>query len=88
MLTRSAVRVPQFDEKFDKLVEQVPQARAIIDGAIWEIERDPKGCGTYIPEWDVWEARLVNPPVLLLYCINPRFIPMLTIVPVDSTIVL
>jgi hypothetical protein len=83
MLTRSAVRLDQFNQQTDKLARVYARASEIIDGAVWEISKNPEGLGTYDSEIDVWVARLEFPKVLLLYSINRRYICMLTIKPWD-----
>jgi hypothetical protein len=84
MLTtnRGTLQHPQFRECVDELSKFVPNSQRIIDGAIWEIERDPTGCGIHIKELDVWQARITFPKlseILLIYCHNRRFVTLLTI---------
>ncbi len=69
-------RHPKFDYLLNKLAAQFPPALAAINGAIWEIERQPH-LGHLLDEIDTREARLLLPPsysieVLLLYCVNAR----------------
>lgn len=84
MPTRSAIRHPKFAAQIIELERRYPRLREIVDGAIWEISKDPEGCGVYIPEIDVWQARLDPPPILLFYSIQRRFVYMLTVCPSDS----
>jgi hypothetical protein len=42
--------------------------------------------GVYLEALDVWQARVVRPHVLLLYCFNRRFLTMLTIIPADDSV--
>ena len=82
IMNRSAVRHRQFTQCVEVVSRRIPLAERIIDGAIWEIQRDPRGCGIYIEEIDVWQAHLIlpSPPHLyLFYCINRRYVTMLTI---------
>jgi hypothetical protein len=83
---KETLRHPKFVEATNRLALSYPNAHKIIDGAVWEIERNPKGIGIYIPELDVYQARLVIPPVLLLYCINRRFVTLLTIIATDGSL--
>jgi hypothetical protein len=82
---RGAVRHPKFSEAVERLSKKVQNAHQIIDGAIWEIQRDPTAIGVHIREIDVWQARLVIPPILLLYCFNRRYVTMLAIIPGDDS---
>ncbi len=88
MSTRGTVRHPKFSECVRVLSLREPIVERIIDGAIWEIQRDPRGIGVYIKEIDVCQARLVlpSPPdLLLMYCMNSRYVTMLTIIPADGS---
>lgn len=88
MLTsRSTVRSQQFAEKVERLSEQIERAEEIIDGALWEIARNPN-CGVYLSELDVWMAPLVEPPIRLYYCRNRRYVHMLTMESTDERLVL
>jgi hypothetical protein len=65
-----------------------PAAAKIIDGAVWEIQRDPMGIGIHIKEIDVWQARLImpSPPeLLLMYGVTRRLVTMLTIIAADGS---
>jgi hypothetical protein len=81
--TRGTIRHPKFDVCVEQIAAEIPVARAVINGAVWAIERDPKGNGVHIAELDVWQARLILPDgggeLLLIYCVNRRFVHMLTI---------
>lgn len=79
MLARSAVRHPKFSATIDKLELRHDRIREVIDGAIWEISKDPEGLGRRIEELDMWQVRLEYPQLLLTYSINRRFIFMLVI---------
>ncbi len=81
--SRGTVRHEKFSAELEKLVRKFPEVRQVIDGAIWEIERDPRGLGILVPELDVWQARLTDPPILLFYCFNRRFVTMLTLISTD-----
>ncbi len=87
MGSRGVVRHQKFSECVAAISLYEPMAERIIDGAIWEIQHNPKGIGVHIAELDVWQARLVlpSPPeLLLLYCINVRYVMMLTIIAADA----
>ena len=87
-INRSAVRHPKFSECVQIASRLDPRAESIIDGAVWEIERSPRQIGIHIAEMDVWQARLVlssQQEILLLYCINPRYVTMLTIINADGS---
>jgi hypothetical protein len=82
MANRSAVRHEKFSAEVVKLARKHERVDEVIDGAVWEIERNPERCGVYIREIDCWQARLDIPPeVLLMYCFNRRIVHMLTILP-------
>jgi hypothetical protein len=83
---RNAVRTPEFDAQTEALAAAVDRAKEIIDGAVWEIAKRPTELGVFIDSLGVWQARLTNPPVLLLYCINRRFVHMLAMIPSDDTL--
>jgi hypothetical protein len=81
-IKRSTVRHRKLFESIDWLLTSDATAEAAIEGAIWEIERDPKRLGFYNQEMDVWYAKLTLPSrteVVLYYSINQRFVMMLTI---------
>jgi hypothetical protein len=89
MLTsRGALRHPKFSELVEAISSRHPRAASTIDGAVWEIQRDPRAAGIHIKEIDVWQARLVmpSPPdLLLMYSVTPRFVAMLTIIAADGS---
>jgi hypothetical protein len=75
-------------EKFSQCVKAIsirePVAERVIDGAIWEIERNPRGYGVHIEEYDVWQAKVILPSqeeLLLMYSIDRGIVKMLTIIP-------
>jgi hypothetical protein len=76
MAKRKSTRHPNFDRLVEKLEAQVPRAREAIEGAIWEIERQPRSFGIRIPDLDVWQSRLLLPPnnveILLMYCVDAK----------------
>jgi hypothetical protein len=81
-IKRSTVRHEKLFESIKGLLASDPTAEAAIEGAIWEIERDPKRLGFYDRELDVWYAKLALPSktdVMLYYSIHDRFVMMLTI---------
>jgi hypothetical protein len=78
---------PKFSELVEAISARQPRIARIIEGAIWEIERNPRVIGVYIKSMDVWQARLVvpsSPDLLLLYTIAPR-VKMLTIITADGS---
>jgi hypothetical protein len=79
---RGALRHPNFDDRVNELSAEFPRAREVVDGAIWELERDPS-LGQWIPELDVWQLRLFRPPFLLMYSFSPRFVFFLTLLVAD-----
>jgi hypothetical protein len=83
LITRSTVRHHNFTTIVDQLSLRYPRLPEIIDGAVWEIERNPESSGVYIGDIDCWQARLEPPPLLLMYTIRRRIIFMLTILPSD-----
>jgi hypothetical protein len=86
--SRGVLRHPKFDALVDAIAARQPRAAESINGAIWEIERNPTGCGFHVEDMDVWQARLVmHPPpdLLLYYTIAPRFVMMLTITTTDGS---
>jgi hypothetical protein len=89
MLTsRGTLRQPKFSEWVEAISVQQPKTARIIEGAVWEIQRNPKACGVYIEEIGVWQARLAvpsSPDLLLFYSVAPRFVTMLTIVTADGS---
>jgi hypothetical protein len=89
MLTsRGTLRHPKFSELIEAISVQRPEIAQIIEGAIWEIERNPKGLGVHIEQIDVWQARLSvpsSPDLLLYYSVAPRFVTMLTIKTADGS---
>ena len=86
VISRSAVRHRKFTERVNALALVVPRAVEIVDGAVWEICRQPAESGVYIEKIDVWQARLVHPPVLLLYGFNRRYVYMLTIISAETSL--
>ena len=89
MLTsRGTLRHPKFSELVEAIAARHPKTASIIEGAVWEIQRDPKGLGVYIEEIGVWQARLLVPSssdLLLFYAVAPRFVTMLTIITADGS---
>jgi len=78
MLTsRGTLRHPKLCELVKAISIRRPEVARIIDGAIWEIQRNPMRVGVHIKELDVWQARLLmpSPPdLLLIYDTAPRFV--------------
>ncbi len=82
------LRHPKFMQALDTLAAQNPRARAVIDGAVWEIERNPQ-IGVLVPEIDLWVAKIVlpEPPphqLLLIYACSRRLVRMLALLPSSS----
>ena len=81
MVTRNSVRHRQFIEQVDMLAIRFSRVHEVIDGAVWEISKDPETNGVYVAELDVWAAKLDMPPqVILVYSFNRRFVHLMTIV--------
>jgi hypothetical protein len=88
LIRRGTLRHPKFSELVETISARCPRVARIIEGAIWEIERNPKGLGVYIEQVGVWQARLVvpsSPDLLIFYTVAPRFVTMLTIVTSDGS---
>ena len=85
---RGTLRHPKFEDCVSRLSKVIPNAREIIDGAVWEIEHDPTRFGTFIRDIGVWEVRLERPPLLIFYSLSSRrFVHMLTMISSDGKLV-
>ncbi len=89
MLTsRGTLRHPKFSELVEVVSAREPEIAPIIEGAIWEIQRDPKRLGVYVDEIGVWQAVLLvssSRELLLFYAVTARFVTMLTITAADGS---
>jgi hypothetical protein len=85
--TRGTVVHAKFSECVEAISAGEPIAKRIIDGAVWEIERNPTGSGVYIEKYDVWQARVILPSgqeLLLMYAVDRGIVKMLTIIVADE----
>ncbi len=88
LASRGTLRHPKFSALVEAISAQQPETARIIDGAVWELERNPRGLGVYIEQIGVWQARLIvpsSPDLLILYSVAPRFVTMLTIITADGS---
>ena len=82
MVRRGTLRTRQFADSLQAIAANDPTAETAIEGAIWEIEHDPRRHGVYDDTIDAWHAKLILPSraeVMLFYGINPRFVTMLAL---------
>lgn len=77
-------RHPKFSDSVDALSGKFDRVHEVVEGAIWEIKQAPERFGVYLEELDVWQARLVSPPILIFYCFNARYVTMLTVISADD----